>query len=57
MFELWNDLFNGAFEFSARNPETSLESLVQRLCQLINMSAVDAINGKAITLTVPFYYS
>jgi hypothetical protein len=46
MFELWSDLFNGAFKFSARNSsESSLESLVLRLGQLINMSAVDAVNG------------
>ena len=47
MFGLWSDLFNEAFKFSARNSsaETSLESLVLRLGQLINMSAVDAVNG------------
>jgi hypothetical protein len=45
MFDLWSDLFNGAFKFSAQDPETSFESLVLRLGQLINMSAVDAVNG------------
>ena len=49
MFELWTDLFSGAFKTSARCPtETSLEALVLRLGQLINMSSVDAVNGNAI---------
>ncbi len=48
MFELWTDLFSGAFKTSGGgSSETSLESLVLRLGQLINMSAVDAVNGES----------
>ncbi len=47
MFDLWKEIFEGVLVESNSSPETSRDGLKARLLHLINMSAVDGVNGLA----------